>query len=77
MASTYGADESIQIRGNAYGAATRSHQTMPPMTIRARIWLTLLAVTEPAVVNVLAGLSQSELQAVADYVSRLPALQAP
>jgi len=32
---------------------------------------------EPAVINLLAGLSQSELQAVADYVSRLPALQAP
>lgn len=30
---------------------------------------------EPAVVNLLAGLSQPELQAVADYVSRLPALQ--
>lgn len=32
---------------------------------------------EPAVVNLLAGLSQPELQAVADYVSRLPALQGP
>lgn len=32
---------------------------------------------EPAVVNLLAGLSQPELKAVADYVSRLPALQAP
>lgn len=32
---------------------------------------------EPAVINVLAGLSHSELKAVADYVSRLPALQAP
>ena len=32
---------------------------------------------EPAVINLLAGLSQAELQAVADYVSRLPALQAP
>ncbi|HEY6926712.1 MAG TPA: c-type cytochrome, partial [Steroidobacteraceae bacterium] len=31
---------------------------------------------EPAVVNLLAGLSQPELQAVADYASRLPALQA-
>jgi cytochrome c553 len=32
---------------------------------------------EPAVVNLLAGLSQPERQAVADYVSRLPALQGP
>jgi cytochrome c553 len=32
---------------------------------------------EPAVINLLAGLSQSELKAVADYASRLPALQAP
>jgi cytochrome c553 len=32
---------------------------------------------EPAVINLLAGLSPAELQAVADYVSRLPALQAP
>ena len=32
---------------------------------------------EPAVINLLAGLSPSELKAVADYVSRLPALQAP
>jgi cytochrome c553 len=32
---------------------------------------------EPAVVNLLAGLSQAELKAVADYASRLPALQAP
>ncbi len=30
---------------------------------------------EPAVVNLLAGLSPPELKAVADYVSRLPALQ--
>jgi len=32
---------------------------------------------EPAVVNLLAGLSQLELKAVADYASRLPALQGP
>jgi len=32
---------------------------------------------EPAVINLLAGLSQRELKAVADYVSRLPALQGP
>jgi cytochrome c553 len=32
---------------------------------------------EPAVINLLAGLSPAELHAVADYVSRLPALQAP
>ena len=32
---------------------------------------------EPAVVNLLAGLSPADLKAVADYVSRLPALQAP
>jgi len=32
---------------------------------------------EPAVINLLAGLAPAELKAVADYVSRLPALQAP
>ena len=32
---------------------------------------------EPAVINLLAGLSQPELKAVADYASRLPALQGP
>jgi cytochrome c553 len=32
---------------------------------------------EPAVINQLAGLSPADLMAVADYTSRLPALQAP